>query len=71
MTLKMENVYQEASVKIERALLNQYQRRIMSGPSVRKAATIQLGLKKKNVLTVKDIINSGFGELDINKTYRR
>lgn len=69
MTSKMEHVYEDAAVKIEKALLRQYQRKIMSGPSIRKAASINLDLHNKNTKkNLTDIIESGLMDLDIQNT---
>ena len=40
MTAKMDKVYFEAAEKIQKILERQYQRKMMSGPNIRKGAAI-------------------------------
>ena len=69
MTHKMDRVYFEAAEKIEKILLRQYQRKIMTGTKIRKGVNIEMDHIKKTKKDLSDIINSGLAQLDIENTY--
>jgi hypothetical protein len=59
MTQKMDRVYFEAAEKIQKILERQYERKMLSGGSLKKSAQKQLNQVQNRKKDISDIINSG------------
>lgn len=59
MTQKMDKVYFDAAEKIQRTLERQYERKMMTGGTLKKSAQKQLTQVQSRKKDVSDIINSG------------
>ena len=71
MTIKMDKVYFEAAEKIQKILERQYQRKMMSGPNIRKGAVMQMDQMAGKKKDISDVINSGFAQMDLENTYAK
>ena len=69
MTQKMDKVYFDAAEKIQRTLERQYERKMMTGGTLKKSAQKQLTLVQSRKKDVSDIINSGLAQMDLENTY--